>query len=395
MSNLLFSNYLKTLGFSTTQKGVEDSFVYNIPLDKTNTQEISVPFYYIKRDNGKKLFKIHQKLWNRNQTNFFIVVRNNETLVFNAKVKPRLHNLDLGKIAAYPFGVSNTFFANHLSTLTKESKNLFSNILSKENFDTGNFFRFFIAKRKKNRENEVDKDLLLNLIALKQDLEIIELQEKSLNEKKDSITHLLILRCLFLKYLEDRQVFRDKNLFKILNSGNAQLLINEFEKVKKINGDIFKDRIFTVSEIQPFLSKLGKFFSVFDYRSGQGSLFPYRFDEIPIQLLSNVYEAFLKKSEKKSKGIFYTPTFLVNFILSYSVEPILKNNPKASVFDPSCGSGAFLVESFRKIIKVQKAENSFELKKEILTKQIFGIDIDEKALQIATFSLYLDRKSVV
>ncbi|NUM42821.1 MAG: N-6 DNA methylase [Leptospiraceae bacterium] len=59
------------------------------------------------------------------------------------------------------------------------------------------------------------------------------------------------------------------------------------------------------------------------------------------------------------------------------------------MLDPACGSGAFLVEAFKEIVRGNNAETDYEKKVDILRKQIFGIDIDKQALQIAAFSLYL------
>ncbi|MDD3685975.1 MAG: N-6 DNA methylase, partial [Bacteroidales bacterium] len=123
-------------------------------------------------------------------------------------------------------------------------------------------------------------------------------------------------------------------------------------------------------------------------------LFPYQFDNIPIQLISHVYEAFLNVNTKKGNGVYYTPTFVVNFMLSQSLKPIAEENPYVTVFDPAVGSAAFLVQSFKIIQDAQarklgKSKLSFDEKKLILQKQLWGVDVDRDALQISAFSLYL------
>src|SRR5258705_539898 len=67
--------------------------------------------------------------------------------------------------------------------------------ISREKIDSGFFFDFILTRIKPT--NPVDKDLLLNLIALKNNL---------LNRTNERDIHVLILRCLFLKYLEDRGI---------------------------------------------------------------------------------------------------------------------------------------------------------------------------------------------
>ncbi len=368
-------HFFEALGFSLPNFNGE-SFTHHIKFSQekiTKTTSIPVAFYYLSSQSFFKeetLLEIHRKLWNSNYVNNFVVCSDNETLIFNAKIKPSEANPKIAVIYKIAEGVSS------------EKKVDLKQIVSRERLDSGYFFDFVIEKQKQKREQEVDKDLLLNLTALRQDL--LE------HSDQPKVVDLLILRCLFLKYLEDRGIYNPNHLSDILNIGNAKKLMNAFEEVRKINGDIFKDDILTEGQIrQGYLINLAQFFNS-DYRSGQLQLFfPYRFDYIPIQLISNVYEAFLDNSKKQGKGIYYTPKFVVDFMLSRAFQPMLAKNRNLTVFDPACGSGAFLVEAFKQIVKRKNAEKNFDEKKQILENQIFGIDIDKQALQIATFSLYL------
>ena len=97
---------------------------------------------------------------------------------------------------------------------------------------------------------------------------------------------------------------------------------------------------------------------------------------------------------RRRRGLFYTPPFLVNYIISQTIDPFLENNFTCKVLDPSCGSGIFLVETLRKIIEknIEKEETkqlSDDKLKNLLKENIFGIDIDENAINIAIFSLYI------
>ncbi|MFN7117599.1 MAG: class I SAM-dependent DNA methyltransferase [Saprospiraceae bacterium] len=368
-------HFFEALGFNLS-KEYKSSFIYHVNFAqerKENPISIPVAYYYLSSQSffsDHTLFDIHQKLWNSNYVNNFIVFSDQETLIFNAKIKPNKDNPKFAVIYTIPEGVDS-----------KEIADL-KQIVSRQRLDAGYFFDFVIEKQKQKREHEVDKDLLLNLIALREDL------LKHSNQPR--VVDLLILRCLFLKYLEDRGIYDSNYLVTILESGKADKLINAFEEVRKINGDIFKDDILTSNQIkEDYLGKLALFFST-DYQSGQLRLFfPYRFDYIPIQLISNVYEAFLDNAKKQGKGIYYTPKFVVDFMLGRAFLPVLKKNKNLTILDPACGSGAFLVEAFKQIVKQQRAENNFEKKKQILENQIFGIDNDPQALQIAAFSLYL------
>jgi len=122
--------------------------------------------------------------------------------------------------------------------------------------------------------------------------------------------------------------------------------------------------------------------------------FAYRFDIIPIELISSIYEAFYNK-EKGAAGnnrSHYTSSALVEFVLSSVLTPKrLDGNP--CIADVACGSGIFLVEAFRRIVRyrVQKKGARLglpELRK-ILRDQIRGIEIIGEAVRVAAFSLYL------
>lgn len=361
-----FQQLLLNLGIKDFD-GKSNSYRYDVVLNSTNySNNIPIEFYFVPKtflfeDN---VYAIHENIWNKNDVPNFIILSEEETYIFDSKIKPNKQNPFYAKI--YNF--------KHHSLFNNE------NPVLKEHLDSGYFFEFVIQKTKKNKQQEVDKDLLLNLIALRQDL---------LNVKNDESTiHLLILRCLFLKYLEDRGIY-EKGYVVYALKHSSEALIKAFNEVGRINGDIFKYNILNLEQIEPrYLDLIARFFT-YDYQTGQGSLFPYKFDCIPVQLISNVYEAFLSDSKKKGKGIYYTPKFVVDFMLSETLKPLLKSNPEITIFDPACGSAAFLVEGFKAIITRNKAQKDFIKKKQILENQIFGIDIDQDALQIATFSLYL------
>jgi hypothetical protein len=353
----LFERYLLGLGYTSNdiRKYLhEDSF--NYPVDLEN----GIYVKYAQAADQQTIFEKHQRLWNRNSDLFFIVTQGNKTYIIDSKQKPVQGTFKY--IESFSYGINSQGYDE--SAIEK---------ISKHYIDSGFFYEFFL--RHKSKRQDVDKDLLLNLLALRNDL------------GKSPIAHILILRCLFVKYLEDRGIFEKGYLLERLKDESPRKLIIAFNEIKKINGDVFKFDELTSSDITiQHLRKLSRFFET-DYRLGQGTLFPYQFDEIPIQLISHVYEAFLKNEDKKGKGIYYTPYFLVDFVLKrLSIDGIDKTSAK--ILDPAVGSGAFLVECFKKL--QAKGENlSFEKKKKILETQIFGIDVDKTALQISAFSLYL------
>lgn len=122
--------------------------------------------------------------------------------------------------------------------------------------------------------------------------------------------------------------------------------------------------------------------------------------------------------ERRTNGIFYTPLFVVKLIVTQTVGKWLDQKKQESgicedsmkdedwekyldflsnitILDPACGTGAFLIESLKYLIKEwqyvkeilpNKQVPSLE---EILTKNIFGVDINEGAIKKANLSLWL------
>lgn len=88
-----------------------------------------------------------------------------------------------------------------------------------------------------------------------------------------------------------------------------------------------------------------------ELESKQLALWPfYSFDIIPIQLISSIYELFFHLSdEDDEKGTYYTPLHLVNLVMD-EVYPWEGEYKDTSFFDPSCGSGIFLVEAYRRLV---------------------------------------------
>ncbi len=366
MLNSRFKDYLLNIGFSKDEileKLKDDVFIFSIGNE-------SLPHVkYILTPTVEDIFIYHKSLWNKNFDTVFIAVSEHKSYIINAREKPDSEHALKPSICVQSFDYGINSIGYQEVDVEKITKHYISS----------SYFFDFISKHQK-RGQEVDKDLLLNLLALRSDL--LELDN-------DKIINLLILRCLFLKYLEDRGIFEKGYLLNILKSDDINKLIEAFDEIGKINSDVFKFDQFQASDIKiTYLQHIANFFET-DYRSGQGTLFPYQFDKIPIQLISHVYEAFLKSDTRKGRGIYYTPSFLVNFMLSHSLSERVKSNKNIKVLDPAVGSAAFLVESFR-VISVAHGENiSFETKKSILEQQLFGIDVDQDALQIAAFSLYL------
>jgi hypothetical protein len=183
--------------------------------------------------------------------------------------------------------------------------------------------------------------------------------------------------------------------------------------------------------------KLLRAFLLGEIQAGQQPLFfwAYDFEVVPLALISSIYEQFYhdalnketaRRTEKNTTapspqadnggasvrvidddpedtsfeegefkhgaGTHYTPASLVHDALRRTLTPTcLVHHPK--ILDPACGSGIFLVEAFRRIVRYEaqgrKRKLSPDELRDILQNRIFGIEINAEAARVAAFSLYL------
>ncbi|MGO9167394.1 MAG: class I SAM-dependent DNA methyltransferase [Candidatus Sulfotelmatobacter sp.] len=292
----------------------------------------------------------------------------------------------------------------------------------RERVETGAVFG---DDRFRNSANRADRALIRDLKVVRQQLATVGAGR----DMKPQLRHLhsLIGRAIFVRYLEDREILLPayfgkiaegrKEWTKLLAQPPAasaleprlaelrflRVLQNKdftyalFDQLAHdFNGDIFPiDQEERKRTQQGHLDKLRGF--LLGSTSAQQELFffAYRFDVIPIELISTIYEEFYNErtGKDRNQGSHYTPPALVEFVLAHTLTPeALSKQPR--VLDAACGSGIFLVESFRRMVRHLWGEQNGkrvsrpQLRK-ILREQIAGIDINEEAVRVAAFSLYL------
>lgn len=163
---------------------------------------------------------------------------------------------------------------------------------------------------------------------------------------------------------------------------------------------------------------------------------PYEFSVLPSDILGQVYEQFLgkvirltgghravvedKPEVKNAGGIFYTPTYIVKFMVenaigSLCVDRVPKDLARIRVLDPACGSGSFLIAAYQFLLdwhlswyhangpeRLAKGKSpavhltgtgEWRLttgeRKRILLNNIFGVDVDAQAVETTKLSLLL------
>lgn len=160
------------------------------------------------------------------------------------------------------------------------------------------------------------------------------------------------------------------------------------------NGDMFPvDDAEKAAVSAPTLRELrGFLLGDTDPRQPRLFLWAYDFAIVPIALISSIYEEFYHRETRDDKGTHYTPVALTDYVLSQVLTADrLAADPR--ILDPACGSGIFLVEAFRRIVRYRAQRAGAPLSatalREILRRQIVGIEINGEAARVAAFSLYL------
>ena len=322
-------------------------------------------FYAIKNDNNTiplilfidntdnvDIEKLHSKLWNF-QIPVIIIDNGNEWQIHTGCF---LHNNSLENLLG-PI--------NHKALNENDKSDI--DIFSFLNIISGNTWKQFHNKLiEKGKRKKLDTYLLENI---NETIKILTKGEHAIkSEKKREIATNLIGRLIFIRYLIDREVeLGFKNISNNNSRKDFENLIFHKEKLYELfeylkSEDKFNGNLFPFVDNEKDLlqnNHLQILYELFQGRNLQNreqldfiSLFDiYDFNIIPVELISNIYERFIGKEEQQITKSFYTPPFLVDYILKYTIEPHLENSNNCKVLDPSCGSGIFLVETLRKIIE--------------------------------------------
>lgn len=121
----------------------------------------------------------------------------------------------------------------------------------------------------------------------------------------------------------------------------------------------------------------------------------FDFAHIPIGVLSQVYETFSRRwdeSYAEETSVHYTPKNIAQLLVQEALAGV-KNPQEAVILDPACGAGAFLVLTFRHLVRLHWEKHGQRPDKNtiqnILYKQIRGFDTSESALRLAALALYI------
>ncbi len=263
--------------------------------------------------------------------------------------------------------------------------------------------------------------------------------EKKLTVKQiDEVIQRLFNRLIFIRTCEDRKIEEKVLLSTVHEWVRNKRKVELIEKLREIfryfdgyyDSELFQkhltDEIFIEGDTLERLIN-----GLYEVQSGMAS---YDFSIIDADVLGAVYEQYLghianivkekakkaqakmdlglpyderielteKKQRRKEHGIYYTPKFITDYIVKETVgrfiaERSLKEIRNIKILDPACGSGSFLIRAFDELLKyyasqkISKSEQDIDAadRMSILQNNIYGVDLDIQAVEIARLNLLL------
>ena len=242
------------------------------------------------------------------------------------------------------------------------------------------------------------------------------------------VTQRTLDRLVFIRFLEDKLIEPQNVVSEFGNKGGVwgDFIATSRRLDGIYNGIVFKRH--DLLDSPAFKVDDDQFAAVCEALSHVNS--PYDFNAIPIHILGSIYERFLgkvivttdkrarveeKPEVRKAGGVYYTPEYIVRYIVENTVGALIKGKTPAQIenmhfADIACGSGSFLLGIFDLLLRyharyynenpgrAKKGETveredglhlSLQKKREILLNNIYGVDIDAQAVEVAQLSLYL------
>ena len=305
-------------------------------------------------------------------------------------------------------------------------------IFSKEAVLKGSFDRYAVDTRGKRGTSEVDAEFLKDIESWREELA----KNIALRNPDLSVTDLnfavqaTIDRIIFLRIAEGRGAEEYGRLQALLNGPEIypRLVALYRQADARYNSGLFDlktDRL--TPELAVDDKVLKAILTQLYYPQS-----PYEFSVLPAEILGNVYEQFLgrvirltkghravveeKPEVKKAGGVFYTPADIVGTLVAGTLgrlceEKAPKQIKALKVVDPACGSGSFLLQAYQLLLdrhldwyrEHQPERHKKEVflgpggqwrlttaeKHAILLSSIYGVDIDRQAVEVTKLSLLL------
>ena len=393
--------------------------------------EAKRPSVHIKEDSDPA-FQLRRYAWSA-KLPLSLLTDFEELAIYDCRIKPTKHDgASVGR-------VNYLTFADYIPQWeTIES------VFSREAVLKGSFDKYAVTLKGKKGTTEVDdaflkeieswRDILAHNIAIRN----AKLTQPELN----FAVQRTIDRIIFLRICEDRGIETYGSLQSLVNGERTyKRLCEHFYKAdERYNSGLFHFQEEKDRGEDPDSLTLDLLIDDKPLKEIIGNLYypdcPYEFSVLPADILGQVYEQFLgkvirltaghqakvedKPEVKKAGGVYYTPTYIVEYIVKNTVGKLVEGKtPKQiaslRILDPACGSGSFLIGAYQYLLnwhrdwyskdgtdKWSKGENArlyqgqggdwrltTSERKKILLNNLYGVDIDSQAVEVTKLSLLL------
>ena len=345
--------------------------------------------YSDKKITQEKRNEIHKQMWNGYQVPAYCIVEKSSIFIYDSREKPKIDKDNYAK--------------EIIKLAAKDVKTTIASVADGLFWEENNkHFKF---------EKSAARDLIQGLKKVYQSF-----QKKSGINKHIALK--LLVQSLLIKYLEERDEksesgyfaktyfqkhFQCENFCDTIRKGKLLDLLDQL--ASDFNGKVFewnkKDekearesiRQESIKELADYLDGNNKDNHYVIWRL-------YSFEHLPVEIISSVYEELLTNS----KDIVYTPEMIVGTMVDECM-PLSKPpedfniNKQFKLADVSCGSGIFLVKAYKRLVQWWRYEQwkktgkltkpSLKDLNELLTKNIYGVDIQQDAIRLSVFSLAL------
>ena len=380
------------------------------------------------KDDVSPAFQLRRYAWSA-KLPLSILTNFEEFTVYDCRVKPA--NTDKPAAARILY-VTDTEYEQRWSEI--------ASIFSRDAVLKGAFDRYAESSKLKKGTAEVDAAFLREIESWRDMLaRHLALRNPGLTQRELNFSvQRIIDRIIFLRICEDRGVEEYGKLMALQNGAQVYARLCQLFRYAddRYNSGLFhfqkeKNRAEPPDELTPNLTiddkPLKEILKSLYYPDS-----PYEFSVLPADILGHVYEQFLgkvirltsghravvedKPEVKKAGGVYYTPTYIVNYIVKNTVGKLLegktpKQAAKLKVLDPACGSGSFLIGAYQHLLDWHRDQyiadgcekHTKELyqgpggdwrlttaeRKRILLNNIYGVDIDPQAVEVTKLSLLL------
>ncbi len=281
---------------------------------------------------------------------------------------------------------------------------------------------------KRRTRNPIDEKVLDDLFEARRTLlnSIVAGNEGLSQEELRESVQKILDRIIVIRVAEDKGIIGADSIWKELDSWKSRGLPTPFMRSLKTLfrdfDEIYNSRLFEKHRCEDLKIDNKALERVI------GIFYDINFDLISADVLGLIYEDYIgyileetkkgvdlvKSPEKrKGEGIYYTPTHIVEYIVSNTLGKELEELPPEEVqsirvLDPACGSGSFLIKAFDFIRDYYEEYNKQQhtsirnsqkladyetlvhgVEKRILKDNLHGVDVDPQAAEIAAVNLML------